>query len=341
MRLTDHDQAGAWMLDPASAPGTLSASPYLLLDLRAAPSAAASAQLAAWLPCLPCPVIGLGVALGAASTELAKACDLTVASEAEAAPLIDNIQRWPLASTVLVQVLRAIGDLPLAAALNVESLAYASLQQGAEFRAWLATRAPIAMPPAEAGAAVELERADDRVTLTLNRPLQYNAMSVEMRDALVEALQWIRVDGSVARVLIRGRGRCFSTGGELAEFGSAPDPATAHAVRSVALPGRELAACADRVSVEVHGACIGSGIEFPAFASELVAHGDAHFQLPELRYGLIPGAGGCVSISRRIGRQRCAWMVLSGKRISAQRAKQWGLVDRLIDQAPSATRLPR
>ncbi len=318
------------MRDPATTPGALSETPYLLLDLRDTPPPALASALAAWLPTLPCAVIGLGVATGEAATGLAKVCDLTVASEAEAAPLIDNIVRWPLASMVLVQVLRAIENLPLVAALQVESLAYGCLQQGAEFRQWLATRAPIATPPAEAGPAVDTRRDGDQVQLILNRPLQHNAMSVEMRDALVEALQWIRIDDSVTRVRISARGRCFSTGGELAEFGSTPDPATAHAVRSLALPGRELALCADRVSVEVHGACIGSGIEFPAFAGELIAHADSHFQLPELRYGLIPGAGGCVSIGRRIGRQRCAWMVLSGKRVSAQKAKQWGLVDRLL-----------
>ena len=81
----------------------------------------------------------------------------------------------------------------------------------------------------------------------------------------------------------------------------------------------------------MHGACIGSGIEFPAFAGRLVAVADAHFQLPELRFGLIPGAGGCVSLSRRIGRQRATWLLLSGKRITARRALEWGLIDAVVD----------
>jgi enoyl-CoA hydratase len=98
-------------------------------------------------------------------------------------------------------------------------------------------------------------------------------------------------------------------------------------VRALALPGRLLAQCADRVQVRVHGACVGSGIEFPAFAGRIVAAPDAYFQLPELRFGLIPGAGGCVSIARRIGRQRTAWLALSGKRIDARAALDWGLVD--------------
>src|SRR3546814_672858 len=152
-------------------------------------------------------------------------------------------------------------------------------------------------------------------------------MTVEMRDALCEALQLAVVDDAIARIEIRARGKCFSTGGDLREFGTAPDPVTAHLVRSLALPGRLLAICASRCEVFVHGACVGSGIEFPAFAARITASPAAWFQLPELKYGLIPGAGGCVSIARRIGRQRMAWLGLSGQRIGAAQALAWGLID--------------
>src|SRR3546814_10170959 len=96
-------------------------------------------------------------------------------------------------------------------------------------------------------------------------------MTVEMRDALCEALQLALVDDAIARIEIRARGKCFSTGGDLREFGTAPDPVTAHLVRSLALPGRLLAICASRCEVFVHGACVGSGIEFPAFAARITA----------------------------------------------------------------------
>jgi enoyl-CoA hydratase/carnithine racemase len=64
-----------------------------------------------------------------------------------------------------------------------------------------------------------------------------------------------------------------------------------------------------------------------AWARRIVAAPDAWFQLPELAMGLLPGAGGCVSISRRIGRQRTALMLLSSKRIPARVALDWGLID--------------
>ncbi len=80
---------------------------------------------------------------------------------------------------------------------------------------------------------------------------------------------------------------------------------------------------------EVHGACIGAGIELPAFARRVVAREDTWFQLPELAMGLVPGAGGTVSIPRRIGRQRTAWLALTSQRIDAETAWRWGLVDEL------------
>ena len=299
--------------------------PFLLLDAsgEGLPDAAQS-QTAAWLRELPCPSIGIA----AAPSALTPLCDVALDDVAAAQGLIQNIRRSPIAAAVLVQLLRATGTLGLAQALAAESLAYATLQAGPEFRRWLdANRAESPMVPSDEGPAVIMQRDEETLRLELNRPSTHNAMSVEMRDALMEALQLVLSDESIRRVRLSGRGRCFSTGGELSEFGTAPDPATAHVVRSLALPGRLLAACAARVEARVHGACIGSGIEFPAFAGRVFAAGDSHFQLPELKFGLIPGAGGCVSIARRIGRQRTAWLALSGERIRAPQALQWGLVD--------------
>ena len=87
----------------------------------------------------------------------------------------------------------------------------------------------------------------------------------------------------------------------------------------------------DRIEARLHGACIGAGIELPAFAGKIIASRDAFFQLPEVGMGLIPGAGGTASILPRIGRQRLAHMALSGNRIDAETALDWGLVDAIAD----------
>ncbi len=82
--------------------------------------------------------------------------------------------------------------------------------------------------------------------------------------------------------------------------------------------------------MHVQGAAIGAGAEIAAFGSHITAAPRAWFQLPELKYGLIPGAGGTASITARIGRQRTAYMALSMARIPARTALTWGLVDAII-----------
>ena len=72
---------------------------------------------------------------------------------------------------------------------------------------------------------------------------------------------------------------------------------------------------------------MGAGIEVPAFAGRVVATADAAIALPELGAGLVPGAGGTVSIPRRIGRHRTALLGLTGSPIDAPTALAWGLVD--------------
>jgi hypothetical protein len=259
------------------------------------------------------------------------ACDVVVSSEAELVGLAANITKAPLAAAALVEVLRTTASLPMAGALTVESLAYATLQAGPEFRGWLAGFCPPARPAAEDAPPVLGDRSGDRLAIVLNRPANRNALSVEMRDALCEALELAVIDPTVRTVSISGAGRCFSVGGDLAEFGSVPDPATGHAVRAIRMPARLLAECADRTEFRLHGACIGAGVEMPAFGRRVVASAYSFFQLPEITFGLIPGAGGCVSLPRRIGRQRTAWLALSARRINAATALRWGLIDMLAD----------
>lgn len=316
--------------DAARAQSPLSSQPCLLLETRGTVPPAQTQKLIAWLRQRPCPVIGL--ADDDADDAVIRACDARAADAATAAPLLAGIRQSPIAATVLVQLLRVSERLPLADALIAESLAYSTLQAGPEFRRWLeANRAAAAAARTDEGPAVVMKRDGSRLMLELNRAANRNGMTVEMRDALIEALQLVLADEQIGRVQISGRGKCFSTGGDLTEFGSAPDPATAHIVRCLALPGRLLAQCAARVEVRVHGACVGSGIEFPAFAGRLVAAPDAYFQLPELKFGLIPGAGGTVSIARRMGRQRAASLMLSGRRLNARDALTCGLVDAISD----------
>ena len=152
-----------------------------------------------------------------------------------------------------------------------------------------------------------------------------------MRDQLVEAFGLAAVDTAIGEVHLRGAGPDFCAGGDLDEFGTFPDPATAHLVRLQQSVGRSIASVAGRVTAHLHGACVGSGIELPAFAGTVLATPTARISLPEVGLGLVPGAGGTVSITRRIGRHRTARLALTGEVLDAATAQAWGLVDAVAD----------
>ena len=303
----------------------------LLVDLgveagRCTPEALEAAR--ATLARLPCPAVALAAdAPAPLAKRLVDAFDVVVASDAELAPVLDTVAQCPLAAMALVQLLRHGETLAVEQALLAESLVYSTLQSGPEFATWLGARPAPKHRETSAAPAVRVEREAERLHLTLDRPAQHNAFSAEMRDALVEGLQIALWDTSITEIVLRGEGPSFCSGGDLHEFGSLPDPATAHAIRSTRNAARLLADCAGRLRVEVHGACVGAGAELPAFATRVVARADSFFQLPELAMGLVPGAGGTVSIPRRIGRQRTAGLALSGARLDANGALRWGLVD--------------
>jgi hypothetical protein len=232
----------------------------------------------------------------------------------------------PIAASAAAQVLRAGATLSFVDALHLESFAYSTLLGGAEFRAWRAAR-PAQATQQSTDPCLHVTREGDLVTITLARPADRNAICAGMRDALHEALCAVLDDPSGPALVLRGDGACFSTGGDLNEFGTATDLAAAHAIRTLRSCALRLHELGDRATVLLHGACIGSGIEIPAAAAHRHALPDAFFQLPELSMGLMPGAGGTVSIARAIGRHRTCYMVLSERRIPATTAAGWGLVD--------------
>ena len=283
------------------------------------------AKLRTWWHRQPFPIIGVGSEHSLA----AEYVDVVVTSQSELEAISQRIRAHPQAAAVLVQVLRAIEHLPPLDGLMVESLGYATLQSGEEFKRWLARHRSknIPGPVDEAGPPVIAEREGDQLNLTLNRPGNSNAYTVELRDALFEMLSLVEMDQTIRIAKITAHGRCFSTGGELSEFGSVENPAVGHMIRSQVFPARLLLAAPERYHFHVHKACVGSGLELPACAGRFTAAARTLFWLPELTMGLIPGAGGCVSISRRIGRRRTAYMVLMNKKIDAQTALDWGLID--------------
>lgn len=305
----------------------------LVLDLRATSEEDArrvAPALSDRLPVLPAVTIALSAPEGASPARdgLASLCDVGLATEDEAVALFSAFRGTPVAALAYVQLLRAAPRRTLYEALVAESFVYSTLQAGQEFARWLsARRAGKRRKSSDPGPAVRMERDRGRLEIHLVRAGKHNAFSRAMRDGLSEALQLGLADPSIDEVVLSGEGPSFCSGGDLDEFGSFPDPAEAHAIRTTRSPALLLSQLADRARVEVHGACIGAGAELPAFTRRVVAEEDAFFQLPEVGLGLVPGAGGTASLPLRIGRQRTAWLGLSGERIDARTALDWGLVD--------------
>ena len=234
----------------------------------------------------------------------------------------------PAAAVALVQLLRLSEGRSTADGLVAESLAYSTLQSGPHFRGWLASQ-PSRLVPDNPEPAVLAERAGSTLRLTLNRPERRNAFSAEMRDALVEQLRAAWADPTLDGIMLDGAGPTFCSGGDLAEFGTTPDPGTAHRVRSVRSAAHWIDRLASKTRAVVHGTCVGAGVELPAYAHDVAAHPDTTFRLPEVGMGLVPGAGGTVSIARRIGRQRLGYFALTNTEIAAPTALAWGLIDRI------------
>lgn len=258
----------------------------------------------------------------------APVCDLVLHRDDPALEgVAEQVDRNPVAAASFALLLRGSDHRSIDDGLLAESASYSTLQAGPEFAAWRSSRAR--RPRAPSGDPVRLSRTGDTLHITLQRPEVRNALNTEMRNQLVEALLVAAVDPSITEIHLWGEGESFCAGGDLDEFGSFSDPATAHLVRLRQSVGRSLAAVSPRVTAHLHGACFGSGIELPAFAGLVIADPSTTMGLPEVGLGLIPGAGGTVSIPRRIGRHRTARLGLTGERIDAATALEWGLVDRI------------
>jgi hypothetical protein len=268
---------------------------------------------------------GVGLDDGRRASDL----DVQVASDDELAALDGACTVNPNAVITLVQLLRVSGRLDVSGALVAESLAYSTLLGGAEFARWLAAHPPRERRPS--ATPVTVTDDGETLTITLNRPEVHNAYDAATRDALTDALRSASMLVDDRRVELRGNGPSFCSGGDLNEFGTSDDLPRAHLIRAARSPGLLLHNLASRASARVHGACIGAGIELPAFCAHVTAHRDAIFQLPEVAMGLIPGAGGTVSIPRRIGRQRAVLLAVTGQVLDAPTARDWGLVDALAD----------
>ena len=145
-----------------------------------------------------------------------------------------------------------------------------------------------------------------------------NAYNVAMRDALFEALQAVRDDPDVRAMVLRGNGPAFSTGGDVAEFGSAPSPVTARDVRWRRDVWGLLHTLSKPTIAAVHGYAVGGGFEMALLCDLCIAAEDARFCYPETGLAMIPGVAGTQTTPRLLGIGRALDLVLTGRWLSAR-----------------------
>jgi enoyl-CoA hydratase len=181
--------------------------------------------------------------------------------------------------------------------------------------------------------AVLFDKRGNVAWVTLNRPKQYNAYNIAMRDGLYEALWAVHHDPEVRAMVLTGAGPAFSTGGDLHEFGQAPSPVVARWVRFRRDVWGLLRSLPVPTIAAVHGFTVGGGLEMLLLCDLAVAADDTRICFPETGTGMIPGVAGTQTASRRLGLGWALDLCITGRWIDPAQALCIGLVAEVVPLA--------
>lgn len=180
--------------------------------------------------------------------------------------------------------------------------------------------------PAAASPATDLPGV---ALVTIDRPEALNALSFDLLDELGEALARLDADPDCRAIVITGAGtKAFAAGADIVEL-ERQTYATLHGERRFDVWDR-LAGIGLPLIAAVRGVALGGGCELAMTCDMIVAAEDATFGQPEIRLGVMPGAGGTQRLTRAIGKARAMEMILTGDSIGAREALTRGLVSRLV-----------
>lgn len=167
--------------------------------------------------------------------------------------------------------------------------------------------------------------------IQLNRPEALNALNSELMDELVRALQDFDADAHIGCIVMTGNEKAFAAGADIKQMANAgvvemmSSPFIGHwdTLQNISKP----------IVAAVSGYCLGGGCELAMACDIIVAAENAQFGQPEINLGIIPGAGGTQRLTRAVGKSVAMDMILTGRRLSAQEALQFGLVARVFPTA--------
>lgn len=171
---------------------------------------------------------------------------------------------------------------------------------------------------------VEYETHGEVAVIALNSP-PVNAMGVAVRQGISDALDKAEGDDAIKAIVLIGRGRGFCGGADIREFGKPrKEPFLTEVINRIEMSDKPVIAA-------LHGSAVGGGCELPLGCDYRVGDKTAQFGLPEIKLGLLPGAGGTQRLPRIIGIEPALDMILSGEYVKADKAKELGFLDEIID----------
>ena len=176
---------------------------------------------------------------------------------------------------------------------------------------------------------VLIEKSDGIATVTLNRPEAMNALSRELRSAIVKAFDQLRDDAEVGAIVLTGAGRAFCAGVDLKELGT-PNPEDPGSVIAGGDVVRAVGGCGKPVIGAINGFAITGGFELALACDLLIASTAARFADTHARVGVLPGWGLSQKLPRLIGIFRAKELSLTGNYLTAEKAEEWGLVNRVV-----------
>jgi len=173
-------------------------------------------------------------------------------------------------------------------------------------------------------------------TLTLNRPDKLNSFTRRMHTDLAQALSTVEHDSSVRAVLLQGAGRAFCAGQDLADLSFDPKSPTdlGELIDTTFNPLiRRLQALPKPVVARIHGVAAGAGANLALACDLVIAGRSASFLQAFVNIGLVPDSGGTWFLPRTVGTARALGLAMLGEKLPADRAEQWGLIWKCVDDA--------
>ncbi len=187
---------------------------------------------------------------------------------------------------------------------------------------------PQAGPQTEPLVLVERDEARKIALVRLNRPKQLNALNGPSMDALCEALEALDRDEAFRAIVVTGSEKAFAAGADISEMAGAT-PMDMLRTNRIAQWDR-VRRITKPVIAAVSGWCLGGGCELAMALDMIIASDSAKFGQPEIKIGVMPGAGGSQRLPRAIGKSRAMEMILLGEPITAAEAERIGLVSRVV-----------